>query len=138
MRKVTIACVDDHQLFIKAVSTALSPIDGIKILFTASNGRELLTFLEASVFPDIILLDIQMPILDGFETLSIVNEKYPDIKVVMLTMHSDSSIIKKCKELGAAGFLTKNTTALGIISAMEDVMDGNFHFPDLLRKDYLL
>jgi DNA-binding NarL/FixJ family response regulator len=138
MRKVTVACVDDHQLFIKAVSTALNPIDGIKILFTASNGKELLRFLDDSIFPDIILLDIQMPVLNGLEALSILNKKYSDIKVIMLTMYSDLSIIQRCKELGAAGYLTKNTNASGIISAIEDVMDGNLHFPDLLRKDYLL
>jgi DNA-binding NarL/FixJ family response regulator len=138
MRKIKIVCADDHALFLNGVSNALKPFEEIELVFNAKNGVELLTALKNLTDIDIILLDIQMPMMDGLTALSILNSLYPKIKVIMLTMHNDASMILRCIELGAAGYLTKNSSISDIVLAIANVIEGNTFFPCLLRKDYLI
>ncbi|WP_127127858.1 response regulator [Pseudoflavitalea rhizosphaerae] len=137
MKKIYVAHADDHNLFIRGVKTVLKPFEEIEIVITANNGKELLIALEKSIYIDIVLLDIQMPILDGIALLPILRENYPKIKIIMLTMHNDLSIIKKCQDYGVAGYLTKNASVSDIVLAIVAVMEGQFFFPDTLRIDYL-
>ena len=104
--KVIIA--DDHVLFRAGVKSALSMHKNIKMIAEADNGLQLLSILK-HVQPDVILLDIQMPIMDGITTLPEIKKLYPNIRVIMLTMHNDHSMISKLMELGANAYLTKNS-----------------------------
>jgi DNA-binding NarL/FixJ family response regulator len=99
----------------------------------ADNGMQLLTVLK-HVQPDVILLDIQMPILDGIGTLPEIKKLYPQIKVIMLTMHNDHSMISKLMELGANSYLTKNSDSEIIYQAVKTVHEEEYYFNQLTNK----
>lgn len=129
--KVVIA--DDHVLFRAGVKTALSMHKDIKMIAEADNGMQLLTVLK-HIQPDVILLDIQMPIMDGITTLPEIKKLYPEIKVIMLTMHNDHSMISKLMELGANAYLTKNSDSEVIYEAVKTVYEQEFFFNQLTNK----
>lgn len=122
---IKVAIADDHVLFRAGVKSALSVNKDIKMIAEADNGMQLLTVLK-HVQPDVILLDIQMPVMDGISTLPEIKKLYPDIKVIMLTMHNDHSMISKLMELGANSYLTKNSDSEIIYQAIKTVHEQEF------------
>ena len=129
--KVIIA--DDHGLFRSGVKTAMSMHKDIKMIAEADNGMQLLSVLK-HIQPDVVLLDIQMPIMDGISTLPEIKKLYPDIRVIMLTMHNDHSMITKLMELGANSYLTKNSDPELIYEAIKTVHEEEFFFNQLTNK----
>jgi len=132
--KVIIA--DDHVLYRAGVKTALSSKKDIKIIAEADNGSHLLILLKA-VQPDVILLDIQMPIMDGIAALSEIKQLYPGIKVIMLTMMDDHSMITKLMELGANSYLTKTSDSEIIYQAIKTCHEQEYYFNALTNKALL-
>lgn len=130
---IKVAIADDHVLFRAGVKTALSIHKDIKMIAEADNGMQLLTVLK-HVQPDVILLDIQMPIMDGIHTLPEIKNLYPNIKVIMLTMHNDHSMISKLMELGANSYLTKNSDSEVIYQAVKTVHEQEYFFNQLTNK----
>jgi DNA-binding NarL/FixJ family response regulator len=130
---IKVAIADDHALFRAGVKTALSVNKDIKMIAEAENGMQLLTILK-HIQPDVILLDIQMPIMDGISTLPEIKKLYPEIKVIMLTMHNDHSMISKLMELGANSYLTKNSDADLIHEAIKTVYEQEYFFNQLTNK----
>lgn len=130
---IKVAITDDHALFRAGVKTALSAHKDIKMIAEADNGMQLLTILK-HVQPDVILLDIQMPIMDGISTLPEIKKLYPEIKVIMLTMHNDHSMISKLMELGANSYLTKNSDSEVIHQAIKTVHEQEYFFNQLTNK----
>lgn len=131
--QIKVAIADDHILFRTGVKTALSMKKDIKMVAEADNGMQLLTLLK-HVQPDVILLDIQMPIMDGITTLPEIKKLYPEVKVVMLTMHNDHSMISKLMELGANAYLTKNSDSEVIYEAVKTVHQQEYYFNTLTNK----
>lgn len=131
--QIKVAIADDHVLFRAGVKTALSMHKDIKMIAEADNGMQLLTVLK-HVRPDVILLDIQMPVMDGINTLPEIKNLYPDIKVIMLTMHNDHSMISKLMELGANSYLTKNSDSEIIYQAIKTVHEQEYYFNQLTNK----
>lgn len=127
---------DDHVLFRAGVKTALSLKKDIRIIGEADNGQQLLHLLK-HLQPDVILLDIQMPIMDGITTLPEVKKLYPDIRIIMLTMHNDHSMISKLMELGANAYLTKNSDSEVIYEAIKTCYTNEYYFNDLTNKALL-
>src|SRR4051794_39008643 len=107
---IKVAIADDHALFRAGVKTALSNRKDIQMVAEAENGMQLLNLLK-HIQPDVILLDIQMPIMDGLTTLPEIKNLYPDVKVIMLSMHNDHSVITRMMEIGANSYLTKDSDA---------------------------
>jgi len=130
---IRVAIADDHILFRTGVKTALSMKKDIKMVAEADNGMQLLTLLK-HVQPDVILLDIQMPIMDGITTLPEIKKLYPEVKVLMLTMHNDHSMISKLMELGANAYLTKNSDSEVIYEAVKTVFQQEYYFNTLTNK----
>lgn len=130
---IKVAIADDHVLFRAGVKSALSMHKDIKMIAEADNGMQLLTVLK-HVQPDVILLDIQMPIMDGINTLPEIKKLYPEIKVIMLTMHNDHSMISKLMELGANSYLTKNSDSEIIYQAVKTVHEQEYYFNQLTNK----
>lgn len=130
---IKVAITDDHALFRAGVKTALSAHKDIKMVAEAENGMQLLTILK-HIQPDVILLDIQMPIMDGISTLPEIKKLYPNIKVIMLTMHNDHSMISKLMELGANSYLTKNSDSDVIHEAIKTVHEQEYFFNQLTNK----
>lgn len=133
--KVIIA--DDHVLYRAGVKTALSAKKDIKIIAEADNGMHLLNLLK-NIQPDVILLDIQMPIMDGIETLPEIKKNWPNIKVIMLTMMIDHSVITKLMELGANSYLSKTSDSEIIYEAIKTCFEQEYYFNSLTNKALLV
>ena len=132
--KVIIA--DDHALFRAGVKTALSIKKDVELIAEADNGMQLLNLLK-HIEPDVILLDIQMPIMDGITTLPEIRKLYPKIKVIILSMHNDHSMISKLMEIGANSYLTKNSDSENIYNAIKTCYEQEFFFNELTNKALL-
>src|SRR5829696_5125009 len=124
---VKVAIADDHTLFRTGVKTSLSARKDIQMVAEAENGMQLLNLLK-HIQPDVILLDIQMPIMDGLTTLPEIKRLYPDVKVIMLSMHNDHSVITRMMEIGANSYLTKDSDSEMIYQAIKTCYDQEFYF----------
>ena len=135
-RPIKVAIADDHALFRAGVKTALSVRKDIDMIAEADNGMQLLNLLK-HIEPDVILLDIQMPLMDGITTLPEIRKLYPEIKVIILSMHNDHSMISKLMEVGANSYLTKNSDSETIYQAIKTCYEQEFFFNDLTNKALL-
>ncbi len=133
---IKVAIADDHALFRTGVKTSLSIRKDIQMVAEAENGMQLLNLLK-HVKPDVILLDIQMPIMDGLTTLPEIKKLYPDVKVIMLSMHNDHSMITRMMEIGANSYLTKDSDSETIYQAIRTCYADDFFFNDLTNKALL-
>lgn len=133
---IKVAIADDHTIFRAGVKTSLSARKDIQMVAEAENGMQLLNLLK-HIQPDVVLLDIHMPVLDGYATLPEIKRLYPQIKVVMLSMNNDHSIISRMMEIGANSYLTKEAGAEGIYEAIRGVYENEFYFNDLTNKALL-
>ena len=133
---IKVAIADDHTLFRAGVKTALSSKKDIELIAEADNGMQLLHLLR-HIEPDVILLDIQMPIMDGIQTLPEIRKIRPEAKVIILSMHNDHSMISKLMEIGANSYLTKNSDSETIYQAIRTCYDQEFYFNELTNKALL-
>jgi DNA-binding NarL/FixJ family response regulator len=135
-RPIRVAIADDHALFRAGVKTALSSKKDIDLIAEADNGMQLLNLLK-HIEPDVILLDIQMPIMDGIQTLPEIRKIRPEAKVIILSMHNDHSMISKLMEIGANSYLTKNSDSETIYQAIKTCYEQEFYFNELTNKALL-
>ncbi|MDW7692084.1 response regulator transcription factor [Flammeovirgaceae bacterium SG7u.111] len=126
MIKILIA--DDHQLFRDGIISLLSSVETFEVLGGVSNGKELLDELRAGKMPHVVLLDLGMPVMDGFEVLKIAKKEFPKIKFIAISMHDDGQYVVKCVRSGAFGYLLKNADKEELIEAIETVVDGHKYF----------
>src|SRR5215510_13766163 len=106
-KKSQVGIADDHGLLRSALARLIGSFDGYSILFEADNGKDLRNKILQHQVPDIVLLDVNMPEMDGFETTQWLHKNYPHIKVLALSMLSDQKTIIKMFRLGAKGYLLK-------------------------------
>ena len=135
-RVIKVIIADDHLLYRAAVKTALSSKKDIKVIAEADNGSHLLNVLKA-VQPDVILLDLQMPVMDGIATLPAVKKLYPNIRVIMLSMVDDQRMISKLMELGANSYLIKTSDPEIIYEAIKTCYEQEFYFNSLTKRPLL-
>lgn len=133
---IKVAIADDHALFRAGVKTALSAKKDVELIAEADNGMQLLNLLK-HIEPDVILLDIQMPIMDGITTLPEIRKINPNVKVIILSMHNDHSMISKLMEIGANSYLTKNSDSETIYQAIKTCYEQEFFFNELTNKALL-
>ncbi|HET8838167.1 MAG TPA: response regulator transcription factor [Flavobacteriaceae bacterium] len=124
MNNLKIAIVDDNTFLINAIREKLSFFENILVKHTSLNGSELLTKLEENHCLDIILLDIEMPVLNGIETTQIVKQKYPHIKIIMLTAFDNDEYIFNAIKAGADGYLLKETDPKELYEGLQNTMNG--------------
>ena len=130
---VKVAIADDHQIFRKGVILSLRPYPNIKFVQEAENGEELIKGLEASQ-PEVILMDLRMPIKDGIESTKYINKHFPDIKIIILTMYEDERFVGHLMDSGANGYLLKSTEPSEIRKAISDVMRTGFYLNNFVNK----
>jgi two-component system, NarL family, nitrate/nitrite response regulator NarL len=132
--KLRIMLVDDHNLFIDGLKTLLSLSTDLEVIVEANNGEEMLRKLRL-YYIDLILLDIQMPLMNGIDAVKQIKEHYPNISVIMLSMHDELSYVKSLYDMGVEGYLLKNTNQEELLTAIRKVADGGRYFsPDLISS----
>ncbi|MFM9988775.1 response regulator [Flavobacterium sp.] len=127
--KIKIILADDEILFRKGISFLLQREKNIEIIFEVSNGSELLSFLkESTIHPDIIMMDLKMPLLNGVEATKIINNDFPKIKIIALTSYDSKSFIANMINIGAASYLIKNSTPTEMIETINEVSEKGFYY----------
>ncbi|WP_312304737.1 response regulator transcription factor [Chryseobacterium sp.] len=133
--KKFIVIVDDHILIAKALEGIISNFSEFEVIYVCENGKDLIEkFEEGNIIPDIILLDISMPIMDGFETAAWLTKNHPDIKVMALSMQGDDNSVIKMIKNGAKGYLLKNTHPKDLETALSRLNTDGFFYPDWASK----
>ncbi|QDK81833.1 response regulator transcription factor [Spirosoma sp. KCTC 42546] len=132
---VSIAIVDDHYLVAEALSNLIQKFDNYEILLIAANGRNFLDQLQrGNQLPDITLLDLNMPIMDGFETALQLRQQYPSVRVLALSMTDREDHIVRMVRNGARGYLLKDCRPEELHQALDDVMTKGFYYSDFLTS----
>ena len=133
MDVIKVAIADDHKIFRKGVILSLRPYSNIKFVQEAENGEELLAGLAESA-PDVILMDLRMPLKDGIETTKIVSKQYPNIYVLVLSMNDDERFVSHLMENGANGYLLKNAEPQEIRRAIMDVCEKGYYLNNFVNR----
>jgi DNA-binding NarL/FixJ family response regulator len=131
MKPINLAIADDHKIFRNGLKATLEDCPDFKLLIEASNGKELIGLL-ADHKPDVILMDIKMPEMDGMQTTAYVHQHFKDIKVLALSMHNEDKYIVDMMKAGASGYLLKNAEPEEIIDAIATVHNKGFYFNEHL------
>jgi DNA-binding NarL/FixJ family response regulator len=129
---VNIMIVDDQPLFRDGLKTVLDLEKNICVVTTAANGKEALISLNPSALPDLILLDIRMPGMDGVETAKHIKQTYPEIKILMLTTFNDEEYLIEALANGANGYVLKDIEIEKLVEAIEDAVNGKMVLPPLV------
>lgn len=128
MNEIKLIIADDHELFRKGLAELLRKHDGIKIVKSVADGLEFMALVNSPFEADIVLLDITMPNMDGFQVLKELKNSNSDIKPIVISMHNDGNYIAKCAKMGAYGYLLKNTDEDELILAIRTVGNGKKYF----------
>lgn len=136
MSKIKIAIADDYKIFREGLKVGLSSDENLEVMMEVDNGEELMKELETTS-PDIILMDLKMPIMDGMEATKAVRKKYPNVKVLVVTMYDDDKFIIHLMEIGANGYLLKNAEPEEIKRSIYAVHENGYYFNDLVNKALL-
>ncbi|MBW2937773.1 response regulator transcription factor [Aureisphaera sp. CAU 1614] len=131
----TIAIVDDHLLFASSLEKLINSFQGFRVLFKAQHGLDLIDKLQnLNDLPDIILLDINMPVMNGFETLKWLTENHPTIRVLSLSMDDNEMYILKMLKEGAKGYFLKDIHPKTLEKALLEVMERGFYYSELVTN----
>jgi DNA-binding NarL/FixJ family response regulator len=136
MNKILIAIADDYKIFREGLKVGLSADDKLKVVLEADNGEELLKGLE-TVKPDVVLMDLKMPIMDGMEATKEIRKRFPELKVLVVSMYEDDKFIIHLMENGANGYLLKNAEPAEISRSIYSVYENGYYFNDLVNKALL-
>ena len=120
MQEINVFVVDDHQIFLDGIVSLLDDEPNIKIAGTAHNGKQAIERIK-NLKVDVVLMDINMPEMDGIEATKLLKKTHPDLKILMLTMHSEPRFIKECQEIGAKGYVMKNISKDDLLKAIDTV-----------------
>ena len=136
MNPVRIAIADDYKIFREGLKLCFSSDANLEVIFEAENGEALLETLKTQQ-PDIIVMDLNMPLLDGMEATQQIRKKYEKIKILVVTMYDNDKFIIHLMENGAHGYLLKNAEPKEIIKAIYAVTENGYYFNDLVNKALL-
>lgn len=129
MRKIRLVIADDQVLFRKGLAALIEKEDDLELMAEADNGQELLDKLRPMpVAPDVAIVDMHMPVMNGVELNDILHQEFPEIKVVILSVYDQERFISKMIEAGASGYLIKNTEVEELLTAVRKVHDAGFYF----------
>ncbi|MGC4041187.1 MAG: response regulator transcription factor [Flavobacterium sp.] len=128
--KKTIAIVDDHILIANALSGVISNFQSFEVIYVCENGKDLQDKLKSNKIPDIVLLDISMPIMDGFETAKWLRDTHPSILIMTLSMQDDEQSLIKMIKNGAKGYILKNIFPTELENALSKLASNWHYFPE--------
>lgn len=136
MTKIKIAIADDHKIYRDGLKVGLAQDKNFDVVLEAGDGEELLAGLPQTQ-PDVIIMDLKMPVMDGMEATKEVRKHFNAMKVLVVTMYEDDKFIIHLMELGANGYLLKNTNADEIRKSIYSVYETGYYFNDLVNKALL-
>jgi DNA-binding NarL/FixJ family response regulator len=134
---IDILIVDDHKIIRDGIRALLRSTEDIRIVGECSDGAEVLDALRDQENVDIVLMDINMPQMNGLEATEKVIQEFPDIKVVALTMYNEESYISRILKVGASGYILKNTGKQELIDALHKVKDGGNYFSEEVTQQMM-
>lgn len=133
MRKIRLAIIDDHAVVLDGLKTMLSAFENLEVVFTTQSAGELLNHFQSDL-PDVLLMDIQMPEINGIDLCKQITKQYPSIKLVAFTSFDDSNYVKQIFRSGAKGYLLKNSDKDTIVKAIETVMRDEEYMDETIKK----
>ncbi len=128
----TIAMADDHAMLRQGLANMIESFGDYKVICQAGNGQELIDHLQPATLPDIVLLDISMPVMDGYETAKFIQEKYPSIRILALSMMDNENAIIRMIRNGSRGYVLKDAEPTELKQALYDVMQKGYHYSELV------
>jgi DNA-binding NarL/FixJ family response regulator len=135
--KIKIGIVDDHQLFLKSLSTLVNTFESFEVVVEALNGKALLQKLQQiNVKPDILLIDLNMPVMDGVQTATAVAEEQPQIKTVALSMKDDDTSIIRMLQAGCCAYLLKDIHPNELEKALLEINNNGYYNADAINVNY--
>lgn len=123
-----VVMVDDHRLFRKGVIELVEGFSGYQVLWEAENGHDFIQKVKSTTVPDIVLLDITMPVMDGYQTAQWITHNLPEVKVLALSMHNDDDSIFKMLSAGIDGYILKNSEPTELKIALEALATGGSYY----------
>lgn len=132
--KNSIVIVDDHLLIANALSSIISNFEQFEVLYTCENGLDFQEKLKLKKVPNIVLLDISMPVMDGFETANWIKTTHPEILIMVLSMQEDEQSLIKMIKNGAKGYLLKNVHPTELEKALNGIVKDGHYFPEWARS----
>jgi len=131
-KDITVALADDHALIRNGLAGLINTFDGYKVIFQAGNGQEFIDNLLPANLPDLVLMDINMPKKDGYETTRWLKQNYPEVKVLALSMYDNENAIIRMLKCGARGYILKDAEPADLKRALTDIMNKGFYYSDLV------
>jgi len=120
---IRIILADDHQILREGLRRLLEDEEGLEIIADVGNGLEAITWVERAQ-PDVLIVDLMMPILNGLEVTRQVSQRFPEVRVIVLSMHATESYVLEALKNGAAGYVLKDASHIGLVQAIHEVMAG--------------
>ena len=136
MKKIEVIIADDHQMVAEGMKSLIEFDGEIDVKHIVPHGRELLRLLNFTE-PDVVLMDIDMPVMNGFEAMQQIHKDYPNQKVIIVSMHEEKGLVKKMTDAGAKGFLFKNSDRDELIWAIKSVLEGRTYFTSKLTMNLI-
>ena len=130
--KIRIAIVDDHTLFRNGVASLMSEFDELQVIFEAENGQQMQQALAKHPSPDVVLMDINMPVMDGYEATAWLKKNHPDIKVLALSMFEDDLAVIKMIRSGACGYVLKESKPRELLEAIKIIHTKGVYINELV------
>lgn len=130
--KINIVLVDDHVLLRNALARLIASFDTYNLMFEAKNGKDFTEQLKADQLPDIVLLDINMPEMDGYETCLWIRNNYPDIKVLALSMYDNEQTVIRMFKAGAKGYILKDCEPAELRTALASLASKGFYYSEMV------
>ena len=137
MDKLKILLADDHAVILDGLHAMLEGEEDLEVIAAVQNGKEVMRKLEFQPRPDLLVLDINMPEMDGIEVTLKVKELYPEVKILILSMHSRTEFIKKLVHAGADGYILKNSGRQELLNAIRDISSGETYYGrEIMKKGF--
>ena len=133
----SIALVDDHSLLRNGLAALINSFEGYTVLFEADNGKDFINQLQTQAVPDIILLDITMPEMNGFETAAWIKQNTPSIKILVLSMMDNDEVVISMLKAGARGYILKDSKPALFKQALDNIRDSGFFMNELVSNKML-
>ena len=125
---IKVALADDHILLRNALASMINKNEKFKVIFEATDGKELIEQFKSNLIPDVVILDLNMPHMNGYETANFLNKNYPEVKTLMLTMYDSELALIRLLKVGVKGFMKKDIHPTELLFAIDSVHKNGYYY----------